>query len=208
MLKGWSSYIRPTVLYNLLRPIGILICKVLFRLKVKGLENIPRGGRAVIAVNHSSYLDPVVVGVAIPKRIKWVILKSIYHLWWLKWLFVLTEMIPENGAIEKSLSALKNDELLGIFPEGTRSRDGTLHAGREGVAILAVKGAAPVIPCAIRGAFEAYPRNALFPKPHPIKILIGSPIKFEPDEAPDEAKLAAAADKIMSAIKSLMEEKV
>lgn len=208
MSKGWLSYIRPIVLYNLLRPIGILICKVLFRLTVKGLENIPAEGKAVIAVNHSSYLDPVVVGTVVPRKIKWIILKSIYHLWWLKWLFVLTEMIPENGAIEKSLSELKNDELLGIFPEGTRSRNGALHAGREGVAILAIKGAAPIIPCAIRGAFEAYPRDAIFPKPHPIKILIGTPLKFEPDEEPDEAKLAAAVDKIMSAIKSLMEEEI
>lgn len=179
----------------------------MFRVKAKGLEYLPKEGKAIIAANHSSYLDSIVLGVVMPRRIKWIVKKSIYNLRWLKWLFVLIKMIPENGAIEKSLSSLKNDEMLSIFPEGTRSRDGCLHSGREGVGVLALKSAAPVIPCAIRGTFEAYPPGALFPKPHPVKIIIGKPITFEPVETPDEAMITSAVETIMSAIRVLMEER-
>lgn len=178
----------------------------MFRVTAKGFENLPKNGKSIIAANHSSYLDPIVVSVVIPRKIKWIIQKPVYHLWWLKWIFVLTKMIPENGAIEKSLSSLKNGEILGIFPEGGRSRDGGLRAGHEGIAILALKTAAPVIPCAIRGAFEAYPPTAVFPKPHPVKVLIGKPIKFEAVEMPDKTAIISALDIIMSAIRSLMEE--
>lgn len=117
-------------------------------------------------------------------------------------------MIPENGAIEKSLAVLGNGEVLGIFPEGGRSKDGKLRPAKEGVAILAIKSGALVIPCAIRGAFEAYPPPAIFPKPHPVKILIGKPIKFEIVEFPDEALISSALDKVMSAIKRLMEKAI
>lgn len=180
----------------------------MFRVKARGLENLPKEGKAIIAANHSSYLDPVVVSVVVPRRIKWIVQKPIYHLWWLKWLFALSNMIPENGAIEKSLATLRDGEILGILPEGGRSRDGSLRAGKEGVAILAIKSGAAVIPCAIRGAFEAYPPQALFPKPHPVKILVGKPIHFKMDEAPDMASITSALDTIMSAIKSLMEEAI
>lgn len=196
------------MLYYILRPIGALICKALFRLRLKGSENLPKKGKMIIAANHSSYLDPIVISVSVPRRIKWIVQKPIYHLWWLKWFFVLTKMIPENGAIENSLSLLNKDEILGIFPEGGRSRDGSLRAGKEGVAVLALKTAAPVIPCAIRGAFEAYPPRALFPKPRRIKILMGKPIKFKAVEKPDGQTVSSALDEIMSAIKKLMEERV
>lgn len=116
-------------------------------------------------------------------------------------------MIPENGAIEKSLSSLKNGEVLGIFPEAGRSRDGSLRPGQKGIAILALKTAVPVIPCAIHGAFEAYPPTALFPRPYDIKISIGKPIEFEALETPDELAITSALEKIMSAIKTLMEKR-
>lgn len=180
----------------------------MFQVKAKGFENLPPNGKAIIAANHSSYLDPIVISVVIPRRIKWIIQKPVYHLWWLKWVFVLTKMIPENGAIEKSLYSLKNGEMLGVFPEGGRSRDGGLRAGHEGVAILALKTAAPVIPCAIHGAFEAYSPTAIFPKPYPVKILIGRPIKFDAIEMPDRTAIISVLNIIMSAINSLMEEKV
>ncbi|KPK38943.1 MAG: hypothetical protein AMJ78_09230 [Omnitrophica WOR_2 bacterium SM23_29] len=195
------------MIYCILRPIGTILCKILFQVKAKGLEHLPKEGKVILAANHSSYLDSVVLGVVIPRRIKWIVRKDIYHLWWLKWLFVLTKMIPENGAIERSLFSLRDGEILGIFPEGTRSRDGLLHSGKEGIGILALKSAAPVIPCAILGAFEAYPPHASFPKPHPIKIIIGRPIIFETVEMPDEAMTTSAVETIMSAIRSLMEER-
>lgn len=193
------------MLYYLLRPISWFICKALFNIKVEGVENLPSDNRIIIAVNHASYLDPVALSAVIPKRIKWVIRKDVYSAWWIKWLFFLTGMIPENGAVGNSLSLLERGNTVGVFPEGTRSWDGRLQAGKRGIAILALKTGAPVIPCGIRGSFEAYPRTALLPRPHPVKVIIGDPLRFEKSDAPDEAMINSALDKIMSAIRSLME---
>ncbi|MFH0771588.1 MAG: lysophospholipid acyltransferase family protein [Candidatus Omnitrophota bacterium] len=179
----------------------------MFRLKVEGLQNFPAAGKIIIAANHSSYLDSMAIISAIPRRIKWLIQKGIYDLWWLKWFFFLTGMIPENGAVGKSLLFLEEGRTIGMFPEGTRSQDGKLHYGRKGAAILALKTGAIVVPCAVRGAFEAYPRNALFPKPYPVKVLVGEPIVFRKVDNPEETEINSALDKIMSSIKSLMEIK-
>jgi len=177
----------------------------MFNIKIEGVEKLPAGNKIIIAANHVSYLDPIAFGAVIPKKIRWVVRKDLYCVWWLKWLFFLTGMIPENGAVGSSLSCLENGDTIGVFPEGTRSRNGKLQAGKRGVAILALKTGVLVVPCAIRGSFEAYPRTALFPRPHPVKVIIGSPLKFDKSVTPDEEMVNSALDKIMSAIRSLME---
>ena len=188
-----------------MRSISWFICKTLFNIKTEGIKNLPADNKIIIVVNHASYLDAVALSVAIPKKIRWVIRKDVYNVWWIKWLFFLTGMIPENGAVASSLSYLESGDTIGVFPEGTRSWDGKLQAGKKGVAVLALKTGAFVIPCAIRGSFEAYPRTALLPRPHAVKVKIGSPLRFEKAEAPDEAMVDSVLDKIMSAIRSLME---
>lgn len=174
-------------------------------MKVEGLQNLPAGGRIIIAANHASYLDSLVVMAVIPQRIRWVVQKGIYDLWWLKWFFLFTGMIAENGVVGKSLRLLEDGQTIGLFPEGTRSRDGMLHPGRKGAAVLALKTAATVVPCALRGTFEAYSRNALFPKLRPLKVVIGEPVVFEKSENPDEIEIDSALNKIMSSIRFLME---
>lgn len=191
--------------YRILRLVGWLICKVLSRLKVKGVDNIPAKGRIIIAANHSSYLDPVVVGVAVPRRISWVVRKDVFDVWWLKWLFALTGMIRENGSIGKAASLLEKGGAVGMFPEGGRSFDGKLGKGKNGVAIMALKTGTAVVPCAVLGAFEAFPRGAMLPKPYPVRIAIGEAIRFEKIDMPDEEAIDSALNRIMTAISSLMD---
>jgi 1-acyl-sn-glycerol-3-phosphate acyltransferase len=191
-------------LYRILRFIGWLICKILFRVKVKGLENIPAKGNIIIAANHSSYLDPIAAGAVVPRRIKWVVRKDVYDVWWLRSLFALTGMIRENGSVGKAVDLLGKGEAIGVFPEGSRSPDGSLGAGKRGVAIMALKSGAPVIPCAIRGAFKAYPRNAVLPRPYPVEIIFGKAIEPEKMDEPDEQTIDSVLAGIMTAIRSLM----
>jgi len=164
------------VLYRILRAIAWFLCKALFRLKVSGRCNIPKEGGAIIAANHSSYIDPVAIAVAVPRRISWIVRKDVYDVWWLKGLFASTGMIREGGSVEKAVKLLEQGGLVGIFPEGTRSPDGKLGAGRRGASVMALTAGVPVIPCGITGAFEAYPRGAVFPKSSPVKVSIGKPI--------------------------------
>ena len=192
--------------YRILRLIGWLICKILFRLKVKGVENIPAKGNIIIAANHSSYLDPIAIGAVIPRQIKWIVRKDVYDVWWLRSLFASTGMIRENGSVGKAVDLLGKGENVGVFPEGSRSPDGRLGAGKRGVAIMALKSGAPVIPCAVKGAFKAYPRNAVFPRPYPVEIIIGKAIEPGKADAPDDQTIDSVLAGIMTAIRSLMEQ--
>ena len=184
----------------------MLICKILFRVKVKGLENIPAKGNIIIVANHSSYLDPIAVAAVVPRQIKWIVRKDVYDVWWLKSLFASTGMIRENGSVGKAMDLLGRGDAIGVFPEGSRSPDGRLGEGRRGVAIMALKSGAPVVPCAVRGAFKAYPRNAVLPRPYPVEIIIGKAIVPGKTDAPDEQTIDAVLAGIMTAIRSLMEQ--
>lgn len=194
------------MLYHILRSIGWFLCKALFRLKVKGADNVPREEGVIIASNHSSYIDPVVLGVAVPNHVRWIVRKDVYDVWWLKWLFDATDMIRENGSVGKAIVALKEGKTVGVFPEGTRSPDGKLGEGRKGIAVMALQSGAAVVPCAISGAFEAYPRSAVLPRPHPVKVTIGKPIRFDRKDPAGEAEVNAALKMIMSGLSSLMTE--
>lgn len=114
-------------------------------------------------------------------------------------------MIKENGSVGKAVNMLEKGEAIGVFPEGTRSLDGKLGAGKRGTAIMALKAGAAVVPCAVLGTFKAFPRNAILPKPHPVRIRIGTVIKFEKIEMPDEETIDSALNKIMTAIRLLLE---
>jgi len=171
----------------------------MFNLKARGLDNIPAEGAAIIAANHSSYLDPIVISAAIPRRITWVVRKDVYDVWWLKWLFKNTGMIRVNGSVEQAVAVLKNGGLLGIFPEGSRSPDGNIREAKDGVAVIAGGSGAPVIPCLVRGAFEAYPRDALLPRPRQVEVIAGSPLKFDGGESGRRE----FADRVMAAVERL-----
>ncbi|MDD5073295.1 MAG: lysophospholipid acyltransferase family protein [Candidatus Omnitrophica bacterium] len=181
-----------------------MICRIFFCLKVKGVENIPAEGKVIIAANHSSYLDPVAIAAVVPRQIKWIVRKDVYDVWWLRPLFASTGMIRENGSVGKAIDLLGKGEALGVFPEGSRSYDGRLGAGRRGAAIMALRSGAPVVPCAVKGAFKAYPRNSVLPRPCPVEIIIGKAIEPGRMDEPDDRTVDSLLAGIMTAIQSLM----
>lgn len=197
------------LLYYLLKPLVILFCKIFFSLKAKGIENLPKKGGVIIAANHSSYLDPVALGTAIPRRIYWVLMKEVYHYRPLHWLFVITSCICMNGAIKKTLEALNREKAVVIFPEGGRSRTGKLQQAKTGIGVVALESGRPVVPVAIVGAFQAYPPQARFPKRHPVEIRVGKPVVFKkeyPDQQASTAEIKEATDNIMNRLSQLLEK--
>jgi len=171
--------------YSLFKIFVSLIFKLFYPLKVTGLDNLPQEGAMILVANHSNYFDPLYLGVVIPRKINWMVLRPFYDLWWLKWLFKATSCFPVNidkpniGTIKRALMILKQGKVLGIFPEGGRSKDGELKEGKLGVALLALISGAPVLPAAIEGAFEAYPPGAILPKPRIINVNFGKILTFD-----------------------------
>lgn len=163
-----------------------ILFKLFFRLKVKGLENLPGKGPYIITPNHTSYLDGFNIVAALPSKI----FKDLYLVGFQKYftgtfreIFArLAHVIPVdpetylNKALQLAAYVLRKEKSLVIFPEGGRSYDGEMMEFKRGVGILSIELNIPVIPASIKGSFEALPRGAKWPKFTEIEITLGEPL--------------------------------
>jgi 1-acyl-sn-glycerol-3-phosphate acyltransferase len=189
------------------------LLRALFRPKPVGLENVPSEGPAIIAANHVSPLDTVLLPLVVPHRQVVFLGKAEYfQSWKTRWFFQGTGVIPiQRGgsesatALQGAIEALKEGKLVGIFPEGTRSPDGRMYRGRTGVARMALASRMPVIPAALIGTFDAMPANAKVPKPHRVEVRFGAPLRFDDysETEVDREVLRSLTDRIMEAIRAL-----
>ena len=160
----------------------LIIFKLLFRLKVTGQENIPQDGPFIIVANHSSLLDPVILGVSIKPKIIFVAAAYLFEIRWLGYLLRKANSIPvqrENDikAIKQSLKILQKGGVLGIFPEGGIDRQKNNLPVRAGAAYLATKVGVPIVPIKIKGADKVLPRGAKFIRSlNKIEVEIKKPI--------------------------------
>lgn len=175
-----------------------------FRVKAHDKRRVPEKGRLIVAANHSSYLDPMLLGSFFPRRIHYIMTAVHYQKWFLYPFCYLLDTIPigpnlQIAAYKKTMKFLHNEEVIGIFPEGQRSREGYLLDTRKGVGVYALRSKAPVLPVAIVGAREALPPGRKFPKPVKVHLFIGEPIHFPEDTAPE-----AVSDRIRDEIIKLL----
>ena len=189
--------------YILIGPILRLWC----RPRAIGLENIP-DGPAILAANHQSFLDNVLLPLVVKKRKVVFLGKAEYFdRWYLRWVFKGAKVIPvrrqsrsaSEAALNAGVEALREGKLIGIFPEGTRSPDGRLHRGKTGVARMALEAQVPVIPVAIVGTFEAMPYDRKLPRPGRVTVKFGRPLDFSRyySTPTDRFVLRSATDEIM-----------
>lgn len=188
--------------------------RVGWKVEVEGLDNVPDDGPAILCPNHVSVLDSFFLPLVLPRRITYVGKAEYMDSWKTKHLFPAIGMIPIDrgggSAAERALSAaarvLGRGELFGIYPEGTRSRDGVLHKGHTGAARLALRTCSPIVPVGLSGTREVMPPDARFPKPRlPVRVRIGRPISVEPhlDRADDRLVLRQITDEVMYEIREL-----
>src|SRR3954463_11482178 len=173
-------------LYPVAKAIITPVFRASWRFDVQGLENVPATGGAILCPNHTSVLDSFFVPALLPRRVTYVGKAEYMDSWKTKHIFPALGMIPidrEGGdAGERALATaqrvLEKGELFGIYPEGTRSRDGRLYRGHTGPARLALRTGAPIIPIGIVGAREVMPPDAKFPTLRlPVTIKFGRPIE-------------------------------
>ncbi|MER7895180.1 lysophospholipid acyltransferase family protein [Streptomyces sp. NPDC096046] len=203
--------------YVLLGP----LLRLVFRPRIEGLDHVPAEGAAIIAGNHLSFSDHFLMPAILKRRITFLAKAEYFTGPGVKgrltaFFFRSAGQIPVDrsgkdagqAAIREGLGVLSKDELLGIYPEGTRSHDGRLYKGKVGVAVMALKAGVPVIPCAMIGTFEAQPPGKVIPNLHPVKIRFGEPLDFSRYEGMENEKavLRAITDEIMYAILSLSEQ--
>jgi len=164
--------------------ISWLVLRIWNRLEVAGLENIPSKGPVILAANHVSYLDPLVVGVASSRRVVFMAQTNLWKSPLMRLYLWLMDCIPvkreeaDRKAIRESIRRLKTGSVLGIFPEGTRQADGSLRDAKRGVGLLAIHAGAPIVPVLIRGTHDALPRGRGVYCPAKIRVAFGPKISY------------------------------
>lgn len=182
-----------------------------------GLENIPLEGPGIVAANHLSHLDGLIINGASAYRgrreVVFFAAEDVYQNNFIfKTMCNIVNCIPvkrdetDRVSLLKAIRLLKNDKLFGIFPEGRRSRDGKVGEAKDGVAILALVTGIPVIPIGIDGTYEALPRKAKFIKPAKVTLKIGKPLIFNKVKRPSDLLISNTREQIMYEINMLRDE--
>jgi 1-acyl-sn-glycerol-3-phosphate acyltransferase len=162
------------------------VLRRLFDFRVAGLEHLPRTGPFIVAANHANYLDGVLLGAALPRKIVFLVMPRVYRATPLHPYFhrhvgsIPIELArPDPGAIRRTLRVLEHGGVVGIFPEGPFGRNGELVRGRPGVGLVAMRAGVPVVPAAITGTFHALAaRRGYIPRRVPLGVRFGRALRF------------------------------
>ncbi|MBI2823358.1 MAG: 1-acyl-sn-glycerol-3-phosphate acyltransferase [Planctomycetia bacterium] len=187
--------------YENLRVICRLAAAGFFHLRCTGRENQPRAGGALVLSNHQSHLDPVLVGMAFDRRMNYLARETLFDFAPFRWLIQSLDAIPIDrdglglSGLKETLRRLKHEELVLIFPEGTRTSNGEVAPLKPGFSALAKRARVPLLPVGIDGAFDAWPRRHPYPGLATIHLHIGEPISPQEAQAADERQLVAEVER-------------
>jgi 1-acyl-sn-glycerol-3-phosphate acyltransferase len=168
----------------------LAFCRVYFRLRVEGRHLVPKDGPVLLVANHASFTDPPLVGITTSRWVAFLaqmgLAKAGFMRWWLAQMGVtlIDRSAPSKDAMRYLADCLASGQAVGIFPEGTRSADGSVGPFRSGVEFLVRRTGAPVVPIGIEGAFQAFPRGAKLPRPCRLVVRYGEPWSAEQVLAP------------------------
>jgi len=190
------------------RRVAAPVARRLWKIETKGFERLPAEGPAILCPNHISFIDSVFLALSVPRNISYVGKSEYMDSWKTKYIFPAMGMIPIDrtggsksaAALETAARVLRKGELFGLFPEGTRARDGKIHKGRTGAARLAIEIGAPIYPVGITGTDLIQPPDAKVPKLFKsCTIEVGRPIRPERYAAMPERHraLRAMTDEVM-----------
>jgi 1-acyl-sn-glycerol-3-phosphate acyltransferase len=200
-------------LYGFFHYLTTVIYGIAFRGQVLGQENLPATGAFLVAANHTSFIDPPVVGALVSRQLCFFARKTLWKPGFASWWLDSVGVIPVDrdggqdvAALKRVLRALKDNKGLILFPEGTRSPDGRLQTPKPGVGFIVCKSQVPVVPVRIFGAFEAFGRGQSIPRlGTPISVVFGTPIPPEryDDPASGKERYQIASSRIFAEIAKL-----
>ena len=200
--------------YICLRLVHYLLFRTLLRLKARGLNYLPKKGPFLICPNHESYLDPFVLLSVVPYRAfrKTFFLgySEFFNSRIMKLVARLTNIVPVDPdahllrAMKAGATGLRSGLILCVFPEGGRSYDGELQEFKKGAAILSRELSVPIIPAAIQGTHQVWPRDSVRIRPHKVRIEFGEPIFPSQSDAADPYQ--ADIDRLRNAVASLIRD--
>lgn len=170
--------------YAMMRMLAVGVMRAMFRLEAHGTEHIPRRGPVLLVSNHSSLLDPPLVGGACPRQLTFLAKAELFGVPGFGRLIHALNARPvrregaDAAALRVALRVLEQGGALLVFPEGTRGAEGELREAKPGAALLAVMSGAPVVPVLVRGSGRAWPRGRRFPRPAKVRVAFGPALRF------------------------------
>ena len=170
--------------YDVAKLILWLVFRLRFGLEVTGQEHVPKTGAFVVASNHVSFLDPPVVGVACPRRLRFMARSDLFQRSLLGCFLRGVRVMPlrrgeaDIGAVREACARLQEGEAVAIFPEGTRQLSGQLGRAKRGVGLLAEMAKVPIVPTFVQGTFQALPPEARALRRAKIRVAFGPPIPY------------------------------
>ena len=199
------------LVYQLLRAPVRAALERWFALRVEGLHHLPATGPFLVAANHHNYLDGVVLAVALPAPIAFLVMPRVWratplHPWLHRRLGSIPLSLgrPDIGALRTALRTLDAGRVVGIFPEGPFSVRGRLERGQPGVGLLALRASVPVVPAGIGGTYEALVgRRGYIPRRHPLTVRFGPPRRFSAT-AHDRGARGSVTQRIIDDIAALL----
>jgi 1-acyl-sn-glycerol-3-phosphate acyltransferase len=198
------------MLYGILKPVTRALMRLLFRLEGHGTEHIPAAGSVLIVSNHSSVLDPPLIGSVCPRQLTFLAKAELFRIPGFGWLIRRLGARPlrregaDPSALRMAQRVLGEGRALLVFPEGTRGEEGVLREAKAGAALLAVQSGATVIPAYVWGSGRAWPRGRRLPRPAKVMVTFGAPLRFQRAVGADrKAHYEAASRQMMTAIGDL-----
>jgi 1-acyl-sn-glycerol-3-phosphate acyltransferase len=199
------------IFYWIAKMFFLTVFKLYNRLEIRGLEKAPRGTAVIVASNHSSNIDPPLIGGVFPGRLRYLGKESLFSNPLFGFLIsalgavsVTRENSQKAGAVLKlMIKMLREGESILLFPEGTRSADGKLQPLEGGVALLCVKSGVPLLPVYIHGSHKVMPPNKILPRPAKVTVTFGDqifPDMSEKDEKTRREKVKRALAEALSAL--------
>lgn len=198
--------------YRVIRPPVRAVLERFFEFRVDGAEHLPVRGPFIVAANHHNYLDGIVLAVAVPAPIAFLVMPRVWSATPLHPLFhrhigsiPLSLSRPDVGALRRALHVLAGGRPVGIFPEGPFSVRGCLEPGLPGVGLLALRSGVPVVPAAIHGTYAALVgRRAYLPRRHPLSVRFGPARRFASHQTSGRAARGETTQRIMDDIAALL----
>ena len=183
--------------YNLTRQFAQLAGVTLCGMRCEGREHLPKNGAVLVCSNHQSYFDPIIVGLACRRRLNYLARKTLFRHPLFSHIIRFYDAIPIDrdgvgaAGIKETIRRLRREELVLIFPEGTRTSDGELQRLRPGFCSLARRGQTALQPVGLDGAYQSWPRQAKSPRLDRISVVFGPPITPTDVASMDNAELIA-----------------